>query len=500
GTKPRIYNRLLINYDKRVQAGVLIEKDPGEIDLYEYNSFHIAVKDFGFLHRAVVMDYIHEFGQGLVFWSPYAFSKGSDAIYPVKRNDNILRPYTSSTEVNFLRGGGASVKLENFIVTSFYSNNSFDANIDSLTGEITSTPLDGYHRTEFEISNKRSASEQIIGGRIDYQSDKIFKSGILYYQSKFSNPFFQTSVYDIQGDEFNFTSFYYDVYFDKINLFGEAAYNGTSVASLTALQIAISRDFAFITSVRSYPRNFVSLHGYAFGERSGVTGNEFGIYTGITWRTFLGIFNFYYDQFKFPYATFFNRQPANGDEFLVDMLNKPFSKFETRVRYKYENKDVPETVDNLRQMVKRLKQSVRFELIFTPSKLIRLKGRFEYGNFRIRSTNQYETGYLVFQDIRFTPTNNFNLYGRIIFFKTDSFESAIYEYENNLTGVLNNIALFGEGIRWYVLMRYKILNSVALSFKYSETFLPYQTSISSGTNEIKNNTDNRISFQLDVNH
>jgi len=499
GTKPRVYNRLLLKYQNHIQAGIIIEKDPGEISLYEYNSYHFAVNDIGILHRAVIMDYIHEFGQGLVFWSPYAFSKGSDAIYPVKRNDKFIKPYTSSSEVNYLRGAAASVMIDKFLFTAFYSNNSFDANIDTVTGEITSLPLDGYHRTENEISRKRAASEKLLGGRIDYFNEKIFKVGILHYQSQFSNSFYQSSIYDISGSDFNFSSVYYDVYFDRINLFGEAAYNGTSVASINAIQIAVTRDFSFIASIRNYPRNFISIHGFGFGERSGLTSNEFGIYTGFRCRTFFGLINFYYDQFKFPYATFSNRQPSDGDEFLVDLLSKPFSKFEIRARYKYEKKDVPETLDNTSQLVKRLRQSTRFELIYNVSKLLRLKGRFEYNNVSINELNETENGYLVFQDIRFTPTSDFNLYGRLIFFRTDSFESAVYEYENNLTGVLNNIALFGEGIRWYLLMRYKAMKFLTLSFRYSETYKPEEKTISSGTNEINNNVDNIISLQIDIN-
>jgi hypothetical protein len=106
---------------------------------------------------------------------------------------------------------------------------------------------------------------------------------------------------------------------------------------------------------------------------------------------------------------------------------------------------------------------------------------------------------LILQDIRYSPTNNFNLYGRIIFFKTDSFNSAIYEYENNLTGVLTNIPLFGQGIRWYFLLRYRPHQSFTLSIKYSETHKPAEKSLGSGDNLIPGNLDNTVSLQLDLN-
>ncbi len=392
-----------------------------------------------------------------------------------------------------------TIKLNNFIVSGFYSNNTIDANVDSVTGEIFSTPVDGLHRTESEIRKRNSAREKMMGGRIDYLSGNKFKTGLLYYQSEFSNSFHPSSVYDISGNKFNYTSAYYDFYLSNINFFGEVVYNGTSVASINSVQIAIAQRFTFITSVRSYPRNFISLHGFGFGERSGATTNEFGIYAGFKWRTPIGLLNFYYDQFKFPYATFNNPLPSEGNEYLVDFLSKPLKGFALRLRYKYENKDVTETIDNSDRLVKRLKQAIRAELIYEISKMLRIKGRFEYNSFRISAINETEDGYLLFQDIRYSPTSYFNLYGRIMFFRTDSFNSAIYQYENNLTGVLTNLAMFGEGMRWYIILRYKPLRMFALSLKFAETYKPKVKTISSGNNEIEGNIDNQVSFQLDVN-
>ena len=499
GTKPNIYNRLLLRYNKQFQFGYLAQKDPGELRLDEFSTYHFAVNDLGTIHKAVIMDYLLEFGQGLTFWSPYAFSKGPDAVYPVKRTDHLIKPFTSSAENNFFRGAAAAIKIDKFYFSAFYSNNSFDANIDTVTGSILSTPIDGLHRTESEIRKRKSATEKMWGGRIDYVSEKFLSLGVLHYQSSYSNKFEPSSIFDITGSEFKYTAFAYNLYLDKFNFSGEFSYNGISVASINILQLAVSSNFTFIASVRNYPRNFFSFHGYAFGERSGATTNEFGIYTGLRWRTKIGLINFYYDQFKFPYSTFLNPQPASGDEFLLDYINKPIKKLETRIRYKYEKKDVPELLENTKQLVKRLRQVMRLELIYSLSNKIRLRGRFEYNSFKIKSINSSENGYLIFQDIRVSPNNSLNLYGRIIFFKTDSFNSAIYEYENNLTGVLTNIPLFGEGIRWYVLLRYKLFNFMALSLKYSETYKPGEESIGSGFNEIPLNVSNIVGLQLDLN-
>lgn len=499
GTKPKTYNRLLIKYNNQVQAGYLADKDPGENSFDEFSSFHLAVNDMSFVHRAVIFDYLLEFGQGLTLWSPYAYPKGPDAVVPFKRNDRIIRPYTSSTENNFFRGAAAAFNIGDFVLTGFYSNNYFDANVDSVTGKITSTPIDGLHRTSNEIRKRKAASEKMIGGRIDYGLENLFHIGIVHYQSQISNEFQPSSVYDISGDKFNYTAAAYNLLFNRFSFSGEFSYNGISVASINQIEILVSNNFVFLSSVRSYPRNFYSLHGYAFGERNGATQNEVGIYTGFKWRTPVGLLNFYYDQFKFPYATFFNPIPTQGDEYLADFLTKPIKSIELRARYKYENKDQTEQIDNSKNIVKRLRQVFRGEIIYSISNKIRLRGRFEYNTFRIAQTGESEKGYLVFQDVRFSPTNSFNLYGRIIFFKTDSFGSAIYEYENNLIGVLTNIPLYDEGIRWYLLVRYRPHRIFTISAKYSETYKPAEKSLGSGESTIPGNLDNTVSLQLDIN-
>lgn len=499
GTKPKTYNRFLLKYKNHFQAGYLADKDAGETDFNEFSSFHIAFSEIEFIDRAVVLDYLMEFGQGLTFWSPYAFSKGADAIIPVKRTDRNIRPYTSSTENNFFRGAASAFRFGNFIISGFYSNNDFDANIDSSTGKITSTPVDGLHRTSNEILKRDAANEKLFGGRIEYSYKNIFKIGTIHYESQISNEFQPSMTYDISGDKFKYTAASYNLILDRFNFSGEFSYNGISVASINLMELLITNNFIFVTSFRNYPRNFFSLHGYAFGERNGATQNEVGIYTGFKWRNPFGLLNVYYDQFKAPYASFFNPTPTQGDEYLVDFLSKPVQKFEVRGRYKYENKEITEGIDNRKSVVKRLRQVFRGELIYSISNKIRLRGRFEYNTFRIAQNGYDETGYLLFQDVRYSPTSNLNIYGRIIFFRTDSFESAIYEYENNLTGVLTNVPLYDEGMRWYLLIRFKPHTMFTISAKYAETYKPSKSTLGSGDNIIQGNLDNTISLQIDVN-
>ena len=498
GSNLNLYNRLQIRMNDNYQIGILTDKDAGEKDLNEFTSAHFFAKDLGHLKNLVIGDYYLEFGQGLTLWNAYGFSKGADAVYPVKKSDRKIVPYTSSSENNFLRGIAGIIDFNPLSVSIFYSKNKFDANIDEATGEITSTPLTGLHRTDTEISERKTGEETLIGERIDFSNENLFKIGILHYQSAFNHPFRPSSVYDIEGDKFNYTSTAYDIFFSNINFFGEAVYDGTSVASITNLQLSFSRNLQFVSSVRSYPRNFVNLHGFSFGERSGAGTNEFGIYNGLRWRLPFGILNLYYDQFKFPYADFDNPLPSEGNEIFVELDSKPFNKVETLIRYKNERKELSFVVEDDKLILLRKRENFRLEISYDISKQLRWKSRFEYNLYSVKDADLYEKGFLFFQDLRFIPTSNLNIYGRIVFFKTDSFNSAIYEYENDLTGILTNVAMYGEGTRLYFLLRYKVLSHIALSIKYSETYKPKEKTLGSGYSEINGNLDNRVSLQLDM--
>ena len=126
-----------------------------------------------------------------------------------------------------------------------------------------------------------------------------------------------------------------------------------------------------------------------------------------------------------------------------------------------------------------------------------MKGRFEFNNFNIAGTG-IEKGLLFYQELKLQPSEKIGLLGRIVFYKTDSFNSAVYEYESGFTGVLSNLALYGEGLRWYFILRYKLVKQIELSIKYSEIYKPKEKSLGSGYNEINGNLDNALYMQLDV--
>jgi hypothetical protein len=192
GSPQKLYNRLKLIYPGKMNIGVLFEKDAGETSVSDFSSFNFSVKNLSFINNLTIGDYLIEFGQGLAIWSPYGFSKGSDAVGTSSRNARGIIPYTSSEENNFMRGAAVNFSILNISLSAFFSSHKIDASIDTATDKINSIIIDGYHRTENEIRKKDALGENIFGMKLSRLFDDNLHIGFLYYKSSydhfFSNP------------------------------------------------------------------------------------------------------------------------------------------------------------------------------------------------------------------------------------------------------------------------------------------------------------------------
>ncbi|MCX6163773.1 MAG: helix-hairpin-helix domain-containing protein [Ignavibacteriae bacterium] len=211
GSKAKIYNQLYFLYSKEkyiLKGNLTIEKDPGENNLMDFSSGYLELKNYKYVRNAVIGDYSLTFGQGLGMWSGLGFSKGSASVDPVKKRGRGISGYSSVNESQFFRGAAADVNYKNFDFLFFYSNNYFDASIDTSLNEISSFYFDGYHRTISENNRKNSAKELLFGSRAYYSNENI-RIGVTYWTSKFSKKVGVDStrqLYSFSGDKANMLS------------------------------------------------------------------------------------------------------------------------------------------------------------------------------------------------------------------------------------------------------------------------------------------------------
>ncbi|MCX6170737.1 MAG: helix-hairpin-helix domain-containing protein [Ignavibacteriales bacterium] len=496
GSDWKIYNRLIVTKNRNVRFGILTEKDAGEKSINDFTTFHFFAENIGIIKNFVIGDFLYEFGQGLALWSRYSIKKGTETVGILPRNGKSIIPYLSSDENMFLRGVAAQINFNNLNVSSFFSSRQLDGSIDSSTNKITSIRLDGLNRNTNEIAHKRIIREKLFGISANYNLGEIGSIGFLYYNSSFGNDFQNESLYDPSGKNFKYLSASYNFIIDRLTFSGETSNNMKSFATINSMEISVNKNLALLFSYRNYSSDYWGLHTNGFGEKDG-TQNEVGFYLGIKLRTNFGSFFFYYDQFKFPYTSDKIPFPSKGNEFMIYYTVSLFANTEFRLRYITKKSDVADIVNDEYGFSKRKTENIRGELIYKFSKNVQLRSRINLVGVTQSSNSVFEKGFLIFQDVKYTPISQINLSARIVFFKTDSYNSRVYEFENDLTGIMTNPALYGEGTRWYIIVQYRTTFGLTLSMKYSELFKPNERILGSGDTEIQGNVDNKISLQLD---
>jgi len=491
GSKLKNYNRLKLNYSGKYRFTLLTEKDAGEKSFTDFYSANFSYRGTNFLRKLVLGDYLIEFGQGLALWSPYAFSKGSEAVRSVIKRSRGILEYTSSDENRFFRGIASALNFDFFRLSLFYSENSPDASLSKDSAFVTSLNLSGYHRTEPELLKKDILKEKSYGAILHIVPFENLSLAYLFYNLKYSLPFLQRSKYGLTGNSFSFHSVSVDFYWNIISFNMETAYNSVSLATIANLKLNLTRKLRLIVSFRNYPRNYYNLNANGFGE-SNRTQNETGFYTGISWKNKYGVLNLYYDLFRFPFSTHSNLFPASGNDFMLDFQTKRIKSTSFKFRYKREEK----SEDYSTYSANTVTNSFRLEFT-TGKRTFSSRSRYEIKFYRKEQT---ETGYLLFQELNWNCCEKLLITGRAIFFNTDSYAARLYEFEKNVRGVFYNPALFGKGIRWYFLVKYKIFSFFELSLKYSETYKPFDETIGSGYSELPSNLDNNLILQLEMSY
>jgi len=467
GSPLKLYNRIKLNVNSKVFVGALVEKDAGDKSYFDFYSFYFQVNNLVSGLNILAGYYTMEFGQGLAMWSPYSFSKSSDATNSIIKRARGISHYASAGEFAYLRGMAIEYSTKYFSVTSFYSikdNNYFETEKNTYGVSLSASPIENINFSAFYYQRPEEANHIL-------------------------------SI--IPDEEINkYLSFSYDANYNNLFITGEFSTYKKSIASINTLQLSIQNNFLLVASIRNYPNEYRSYYAKGFGETNRTT-NEFGLYFGMKWKTQFGIINFYLDQFKFPNEGSTIPLPSNGNEISISYSFNPIRNGNLFFRYFNENKDDLELIETENKIITRKTDKFRCEFMFQLNSVLRLKSRIEVLEISKSQTGMNESGLLLFQDFQYKLKSKLTVYGRMIFFQTDSFASRIYEFENDLIGVMTNQPLWGTGIKWYLLLRYNPFSNFHLSVKYSELYKPNEAFLGSSYNLIEGNLDNKFSFQID---
>lgn len=492
----------------RLQAGITFENDPGEGYFtrnqktgFDFVSAHISVTTERFLRRIILGDFRLQWGQGLVAWGGFASGKSDMAIGNEKSGKGFAA-YTSTDENNYLRGIAVSVcPLKNVIVDVFFSGKKTDGNItsaDTLAEEdLLSVALyeSGYHRNNTECNKKHSLKELTTGVALRWNTAwfKVGMNGLYYDFTPALIPggrIYQR--YNDSGDKRWLASLDYKTSLQGFYLFGETAFSDNGAfATVNGLRAGTS----FISGCvlyRRYDKRYVSRYAAGFGEYSG-TSNEEGFYCGLDLSPVRNLkLNLYYDWFHFFSARYGSTIPGAGWELLGEAVYQ-HKNIEHGFRYKYEIR--PEDIKG-GLSVQRAKSEYRYQFGYQ-SGLLELRTRFSVTQYHKHLVREH--GFMVYQDVIYTTRrSNFKMQCRLGWFDTDSYQSRIYAYENNVLYGYSFPAFMGEGWRTYLNLNWKPARRVTCYLKSGFTIYTDRESISSGVTQVKGNRLYDITLQVRV--
>ena len=507
----KVYNRLRFEFLGTIKGGLLLEKDSGESRLDDLRLFYLSAAPRK--HIQIWLGHFQlEIGQGLVLWGPYGLAKSSVAVFPTRKRARGVRGYSSVDENSAFLGGAASLNTGRFEIIVFASQTKLDATpvSDNALSTFSTT---GFHRNQTEKNKKGFVTESAAGGSIKYNSPAGLSIGATFYQSSFDkmvqNPNFARNRFGFRGKDNTVAGFDWKWQLTNVEIFGEAAQSKNGGRALLVGSIFDFTPVKLAILYRNYQKDFQNFHAFGFGESNGKTQNEKGYYLGLNYQLASNTrISAYFDIFSNPWRTFFEPLPVEGREFSGQVEQKFGRQIHLTFRFREkEDWEVEDAFDvfgrTKKELVQKKRSQLRLQLDYKIFKQLRLRSRVEFikvrqNRFNSGKSKDHENGFLVYQDIRLRPTKNFQIQARLTFFESDSFNSRLFQYENDLPGVLTNRALFGRGNRWYLLVKYQPMKKLAAHLKYSETYRDDVDVIGSGADQINGNLDRRVGVQLEM--
>ncbi len=507
GSASRVLTRYRYNYSNTLAASLNMEKDAGEYFFdsgknkgFDFYSGNISFRGNGLVKKLLVGDYALQFGQGLVMWSGSSFGKGA-GISTIAKQDFGLKPYSSVNESMFLRGTSGTFKYKKISFTPFISKKNLDASLTDEGKEISTISISGLHRTKSELDNKSRLSSTIYGAHIQLNS-KSLTIGFTSYQTRFSLPFgigkSLYEQYDFVGNSLTNLGLHYDYNYKNTYFFGEMAHskNGGS-ASINGIISSLSPKVSLVLMHRRYTKNYHSFFSQAISESSNAV-NESGFYSALSlkfdskWDLFT-----YSDFFRFPWLKFRVNAPSSGYEIFAQINYRMDKKLKLSSRFKQQvREENPEDIIAGSGLETVDKQNYRIEISYSINDRFSLRNRVEMVRYQ-KGGSKYELGFLNYQDIIYKPLSS-KISGNIRFgiFDTESFNSRIYAYENDVLYSYSVPAYQGKGIRFYFNARYTLIRDFDLWLRYSLTSYYDQNTVGSGDDQINGNKRSDIRLQI----
>ena len=509
GSPEKLFMRYRYSFPRYISWGIVMEKDAGEALFkggqqqgFDFYSAHLFIRNFRKIKAVALGDYTVNLGQGLLNWQSQAYGKGA-AVMQVKREGEVLRPYTSPGEFYFFRGAAITLQQRHWEVTAFASSRKQDGSTDTLMEEVIAASVisSGYHRTAAEINKRGLVQLWSAGGNIRYTNHR-WQLGGNVIAHRFT-PVLQKEIapynqFDFNGRQLSAGSIDYAGSWKNVHLFGEMATgNNGKLAIMQGLltSVAPSADIALV--YRYYDKAYQSLFAKGFGDGYR-TANESGMYMAVTVKINARCkLDAYADFFRFPWLKYRINAPSDGRDFFVQSSYIPNKKMTLLLRYNYrqssENILLPDNPIKVPGLV--TATHLRFQWNWQKNKQLSTKARIEYSSYQ--SAADVQQGWMIYLDAGYHFKRwPFTVSGRLSRFQTSNYDSRIYAAESSVLYENAVSQLYGLGWQYYANVKWKVNRRISAWGRFHQTLYPGTNQIGSGNDMIRGNKKTICQFQL----
>ena len=459
---------------------------------YDAYSYYAQLRKMGRIENLVAGKYKFSAGLGLIMGQSFQLGKLA-TLQNQGRQVNTIRPHSSRSESDYMQGTAASVRLwRPVLLSAFVSYRPIDATLTN-TDEAQTLITSGYHRTPTEMAKKGNTHMTSTGAHLDYRQGalRLGASAIATWLDRELQPQRQTLYRRHYAHGRHFlnlsTDYAYTHHIFAIN--GETAIDADGhVATLNTLSLRPSARLTTTIIQRFYSYRYTTLHGHAFGEGTGVQ-NESGIYVGATWNPLPHLrLQGYADYAYFPWARYQVSQTSHAWDFLIQGTYE-LGRWTLLLRHRshLRQKDNEAKTDLVANDDHRQRIALGYQ-----DRLWTLKTQLDLARTSYIEKSQ---GWMVSQQA------SLHLGGLLIgtmaaLFNTDSYDSRIYLYEQQVQHEFYFPTYYGEGLRLSLQIRTDIGKSLRLAAKAGYTNYFDRSTIGSGLQLIPKSHQTDIDLQL----
>ena len=279
--------------------------------------------------------------------------------------------------------------------------------------------------------------------------------------------------------------------FDSTALAGVSSGSTTlsRFAGLVGLTVKPAGYLNFTLMYRDFGRAYQNLFSNAFGEGSRNQGQR-GIYLGVEaapapyWHILA-----YADQFQFTWLTSQVYAPSRGHDYYLRISHSFNRRTHAYLQFRSKTK-MKNSTDGFvftHYPISYTKNAVRFNINYQMGSNFHFCNKAEYAHYR-NDDGINEHGYFLCQDVAYKPESKpFSLTFRYAIFDAKDYNARIYTYESDILYSFSVPALYGKGMRVYLLGKVQLFNALTLYARIGRTIYSDRDQIGSGLTLIEGN-------------